>query len=170
MPRVEYQVTLLTKITQIILCLLLAAGGVWITRGHSSLVDRSIGVTPVIACTVCCILLLFRLPKRVVRLTLDDVGIRDTSLGTLLIPWKDIVAAKTVFFFGSMFIGVLPVDESDRISRMSWIRRFGVFSNRCFGLPAFCINPNGLNVPSTEICDELRSRLENFGFVQSDRE
>jgi hypothetical protein len=169
MSRIEYHITLRTKIVQIILCLLLIAFGLWFIENHASLVAKSIGVLFTLAWVACCMRLSLRLPKRVVRLTLDDSGIHDTSLGTPLIPWNDLVAAKTVFFYGN-FIAFLPVDESDRIKRMSWIRRLGVLSNRCFGLPPFCINPGGLNVSSREICDQLRSRLENVGFVRSDRE
>jgi hypothetical protein len=74
---------------------------------------------------------------------------------------------KSSIFFGSAFIGILPIDEAKRISQLSLIRRFGVFTNSVFGLPALCINPNALNVAPDEVRKEIWKRLANAGHDQA---
>jgi hypothetical protein len=162
MDRIEYHVTLRTKILQIAFCLLFVAGGVWFVQNRASLLEKSVGWLFTATLIVLCLWLLLRLPKRVVRLTFDENGIYASSMGTPLIAWNDILAAKTVYFYGN-FLAFLPRDQAERIKQMPWPRKLGVYSNRAFRVPAFCINPNGLNVPREEIYKELWRRLEAAG-------
>jgi len=165
--RVEYYPKLVTRIAQIGFCILLGLLGLWFRQDDTHPGAVAVGDLIVAMGAGLSIWLLFRLRDHSPRIIADDIGLYDRTLGTPLIPWKDIAAAKVVGFYGSAFIGILPVDEAERIQRLSLIRRVGVFSNSMFGLPAFRINPNGLNVPAAEVFREISKRLTDTGHIQS---
>jgi hypothetical protein len=168
MGRIEYHVTLQTKILQIAYCILFA-GGVWFVTNSASPLEKSVGRLLTVALVLLSFWLLVRLPKRIVRLTLDEKGIYSASMGTPLIPWSDIVAAKNVYFYGN-FLAFLPVDQTERIKQMPWPRKLGVYSNRVFRVPAFCINCNGLSASRKEIYEELGKRIEAVGLKPTGQE
>jgi hypothetical protein len=165
--RIEYHPKLVTRIAQIIFCLLLVVIGLWFRQDHTHTVARGVGALIAVSGVYPAIRLLLRVRDNTPRIVLDDAGLYDRMLGTPLIPWENIAAAKVVPFYGSSFIGILPIDQDERISNFSLIRRCGVFSNRVFGLPAFCINPNGLNAPPSEVQREIWRRLKEAGHVQA---
>jgi len=164
--RVEYHPKFVTRIAQIAFSQLITGFGIWFRQDRANSVARIVGFLIALIGVGLGVRLLVRLRDRSPRIVLDDVGLYDRMLGTPLIPWKDITAAKIVPFYGSAFIGILPIDEAERISQFSPIRRLGVFSNSVFGLPALCMNPNGLNAPAADVCREIWKRLEDAGHRQ----
>ena len=165
--RTEYFVSRKTHVAQSTMCILLLAGGAWILLRASSTQGKIVAAGAVLLGVIGGSRV-FRLSHRTQpRLILSSDGLYDRQLGTPVIRWQSILAAKTVLFFGSPILMLLLKYESERVRSCSFPRRFGMFSNRLFGLSPFTVNLRGLDKSVTVVLADMGEHLTEAGLVEN---
>ena len=96
--------------------------------------------------------------RRGPRLTLDETGVHDRSLGVGVIEWADIVSAEPYGVAKKPFIGLELRDPAKYIARASTFKRLLARLNSGSGMPAFSVNLVGLDADPMEVANLIMSR------------
>ena len=96
--------------------------------------------------------------RREPRLTIDDTGVHDRTLGVGVIPWSDIAGAEPYGVAKQPFVGLHLRNEAKYIARASFWSRMLARIHASSGLPAFSVNLSGLEGDPSYIAELIMSR------------
>jgi hypothetical protein len=96
--------------------------------------------------------------RRGPRLTLDEQGVHDRTLGVGVIAWSDIVSAQPYGVAKQPFIGLELRDPAKYLARASTFKRLLARLNGGGGMPALSVNLAGLDADPMEVAELIMSR------------
>ena len=135
--------------------------GVFILLHASSSVDIWTGWGVLLFFVVCAPVFVWQLFDARPRLTIDDSGIEDRTLGLGLIPWDEIADAYRATVDGQEFISLVMRNPEQWAERRSTLQRALVRASRKLGFTEVNLNLGGVNANSSEILDLILKRVRS---------
>lgn len=93
------------------------------------------------------------------RLVLDDEGVFDRTLGTAVIPWREIRGARIVEVSNTKFISLELADEERWAAAMPGTKRWMGAANQRLGFGRFNLNLSALDVTAEEILRVIQKQI-----------
>src|SRR5215469_3553013 len=127
------------------------AGGLFILRTSKTAGESWSGWASVVffgACSAVCIQQLFDLHPRI---TINDQGVDDRTLGVGIIPWSEITNAYVKSIKGNDFVCLVVRDPNMWIGRLSPMRKAMMKANKALGFTELNINLSGTGANTQQI-------------------
>jgi hypothetical protein len=96
--------------------------------------------------------------RRGPRLTLDERGLHDRSLGVGVIEWSDITRASPYWMAKKPFVALELRDPAKYVARASRFKQLLARQAVANGLPPFSVNLVGVNADATKVAELIMSR------------
>ena len=138
------------------LVLLLVVSLAFVVTGVAMIFDgKWFGLLAVLFFGACAAVFMWQLLQTRPRLTIDERGIEDRTLGVGRIEWRDIRAAALNSISGNAFISLELNDTEKYLQRLSAVRRQIAKANRAIGFSEFNVNLAHLEITPHEAFDLL---------------
>ena len=138
--------------------LAMAAVSVMMARAGAGSAVGWVGIVGVIFFGAGAVVGIFQGTRRGPRLTIDEQGIHDRTLGVGVIAWSDIANAEPYGVARQPFVALHLREPSKYLERASPLKRFLARLNRGSGLTPFSVNLVGLDADPAQVAELIMSR------------